>query len=61
MSPTEQRTLLASSCQAVTKGKMPGVWTLVRPDARLSNQDVETICAAARQVRAIAADVVRQP
>jgi hypothetical protein len=56
-SPTQ----LASSCEAVSKGRMPGAWTLVRPDARLSVQDVETICAAARQAEARAADVGSQP
>jgi len=30
-----------------TKGKMPGAYTLLRPETRLSSQDVETICAAA--------------
>jgi hypothetical protein len=30
---------------------MPGgAWTLLHPEARLSSQDIETICAAARQV-----------
>lgn len=44
-----QRTLLAASCQDATTGKMPGLYTLVRPETRLSKTDVETICAAARQ------------
>lgn len=57
---TEQRTLLASSCQAASKGKMPGAWTLVHPDARLSSHDIETICAAARQADARAGDIARQ-
>jgi hypothetical protein len=35
---------------------MPGrSWTLLHPEARLSPQDVETICAAARQTAASAA------
>ena len=44
-----QRTLLAASCQDATTGKMPGLYTLVRPETQLSRTDVETICAAARQ------------
>ena len=43
-----QQALLAASCQTAKDGSMPGrAWTL-RPEARLSSQDVETICAAAR-------------
>ena len=48
-SPDQQRTLLAMSCDDATSGKMPGPYTLVRPETRLSAQDVETICVAARQ------------
>ena len=48
-SPEQQRTLLAVSCDDVKNGKMPGPYTLVHPETRLSAQDVETICAAARQ------------
>lgn len=52
-SPDQQRTLLAASCLDATNGTMPGrAWTLVHPEARLSTQDIETICAAARQVEA---------
>lgn len=60
--PERQRELLAESCQDVTSGKMPGrPWTLLHPDARLSVQDVETICAAARQAQATAAgDAIRR-
>ena len=47
----QQRTLLAASCDDASTGKMPGsAWTLLHPEARLSSQDIETICAAARQV-----------
>jgi hypothetical protein len=47
-----QRTLLDASCADVSDGKMPGSpYTLLHPEARLSTQDVETICAAARQAR----------
>jgi hypothetical protein len=49
-SPERQRTLLIESCQDASEGKMPGrPYTLLRPEARLSAQDVETICSASRQ------------
>jgi heme-binding protein len=47
--PEQRRTLLAVSCDDAKSGKMPGPWTRIHPEARLSAQDVETICAAARQ------------
>ena len=48
-SPVQQRALLAASCQSARDGTMPGTaWTLVRPEAQLSAEDIETICAAAR-------------
>ena len=47
--PDVRRTLLSVSCDDATSGKMPGPYTLFRPEAKLSPQDVETICAAARQ------------
>lgn len=43
-----RRALLLASCADASSGKMPGVYTLVRPESRLSPQDIETICAAAR-------------
>ncbi len=46
--PERQRALLAESCKAVKEGKMPGAYTMVRPETRLSPQDIETICAASR-------------
>jgi hypothetical protein len=50
-SPGQQRTLMAASCDDASTGRMPGgAWTLLHPEARLSSQDIETICAAARQV-----------
>ena len=58
--PEVQRTLLAVSCQDVSSGKMPGVYTLVRPETKLSPQDIDTICAGARQADANAADGQRQ-
>ena len=59
-SPDQQRTLLAVSCDDATSGKMPGPYTLVRPETRLSAQDVETICVAARQAEANTADGRRE-
>ena len=53
--PEQQRTLLARSCQDMTEGKMPGAYTLLRPETRLSAQDIETVCAAARQAKTNAA------
>src|SRR5436190_10983733 len=46
-SPSQQRTLLAASCDDASNGRMPGPWTLLHPEARLSPRDIETICAAA--------------
>jgi heme-binding protein len=46
--PERQRELLAESCRDVSTGKMPGAYTRLRPETRLSPQDVATICAAAR-------------
>ncbi len=53
--PERQRKLLVESCQDVSTGKMPGAWTLLHPEAKLSALDVETICSAARQAELIAA------
>jgi hypothetical protein len=55
-SPDQQRTLLAVSCDDATSGKMPGPYTRVRPETRLSSQDIETICVAARQAEGNTAD-----
>jgi hypothetical protein len=59
-SQDQQRILLAVSCDNATSGKMPGPYTLVRPEARLSPQDIETICVAARQAEANTADRRRE-
>jgi hypothetical protein len=59
--PDVQRTLLSVSCQDATSGTMPGPYTFVRPETTLSPQDIETICAAARQADANAADGRRHP
>jgi hypothetical protein len=53
--PTQQLLLLAMSCDDARKGKMPGAYSVLRPETRLSPRDVETICAAARQADARAA------
>jgi len=46
--PDLQRRLMTQSCREVSAGRMPGwPYTLLRPEARLSDHDVETICAAA--------------
>jgi heme-binding protein len=48
--PERQRQLLDASCHDATTGKMPDrLWTTLHPEARLSTQDVDTICAAARR------------
>jgi len=53
--PERRRMLLIASCEDASNGKMPGPWTLLHPEAKLSTQDVETICAAADQVETTAA------
>lgn len=51
-SPAQQRTLLAASCDDAAAGRMPDrTWTLLHPEARLSREDVATICAAAGERR----------
>jgi heme-binding protein len=47
--PEQQRALLSASCKDVSAGKMPGAYTLLRPETELSASDIETICAAARR------------
>jgi hypothetical protein len=45
-----QRQLLVASCRDVSVGTMPGsAWIRLHPEARLSAQDIETICVAARR------------
>ena len=53
--PNRQRQLLNESCRDASAGKMPGLYSLVRPETRLSTQDVEVICTAARQAEAAVA------
>jgi hypothetical protein len=54
-SGSQQRLLLAASCDDATSGKMPGPYPFFKPDTRLSPRDVETICVAARETEAKAA------
>jgi hypothetical protein len=51
-SPEQQRILLTLSCDDATAGKMPGPYSLLRPETRLSARDIETICTATRDVNA---------
>lgn len=45
--PDEQRELMTLACDDVKDGTMPGLYTKVNPEARLSAQDIATICSAA--------------
>ena len=45
-SPEHQRALLSASCRDVSEGTMPGVYTLLRPDTKLTKNDIAMICAA---------------
>ena len=47
-SPDQQRILLSASCDDAKSGKMPGPYPFFKPETRLSRQDIETICAAAK-------------
>jgi Haem-binding domain len=58
-SAAQQRMLLAASCDDAKSGKMPGPYTFFKPETRVSAQDVETICAAARETEAKAAGASR--
>lgn len=49
-SPPQQRDLLTLSCTDVTQGKMPGVYTVLHPEMRLSADDIKTVCTAAREM-----------
>lgn len=55
-SPAQQRMLLGQSCQDMSSGKMPGPYSLLHPEMRPSPRDIETVCAAARQTKAAAAE-----
>ena len=55
-SPSQQRSLLTASCQDVTEGRMPDrISTTLRPEMRLSEQDVAMICSAARDAERLSA------
>ena len=54
-SPDQRRSLLTASCQDVSQGKMPGPYTWLHPETKLSAEDIVAICAAARQADASAA------
>ena len=61
-SPSDQRDLLHASCRDATDGSMPmRPYLALRPEARLSAQDVQTICEASRQADANAATNGRPP
>ena len=55
-SPAVRASLLTASCSDASTGKMPGVYTLVRPETRLSEQDVKVICATAQTALATSTD-----
>ena len=50
--PEVQRQMLVLSCRAASGGKMPGAYTMFRPEARLSAADLDKICSAARYAEA---------
>jgi hypothetical protein len=54
-SSSQRQTILAVSCDDVKSGKMPGIYTWVRPETKLSSGDIDTICTASRQIDAPAA------
>jgi hypothetical protein len=45
--PERQRQLLAESCRDVSTGKMPGAYARLRPETRLTAEEIQLICAAA--------------
>ena len=54
--PHQRQKLLVESCRDASTGKMPGTpYTLLHPEARLSAEDIQTICAASQQADAPAA------
>ena len=57
-SPSQQKALLGMSCSDVSSGKMPSAYTVFRPETKLTAENIETICAAARPSRA-SADALR--
>ncbi len=57
--PDVQRLLLSASCDDAKAGKMPGPYTWVRSETKLSAEDIETICAAARNADAHSVQVAQ--
>lgn len=50
--PERQRQLLDAVCRDVSDGKMPGAYTMFRPETRLSPRDVDAVCADVHQIAA---------
>lgn len=50
--PDRQRQLLDAVCRDVSGGKMPGAYTMFRPETRLSARDVDAVCADVHQIAA---------
>ncbi len=60
--PDQQRAFLISSCATATAGTMPTkAYLKFRGDARLSREDVETICSASRLSGASTAAAATRP
>jgi hypothetical protein len=52
-SPEQRQALLLASCEDASHGKMPGsLFAYLRPEARLSPKDIQTICLAPHQASA---------
>ncbi len=54
--PERQRTLLAEACRDVTTNKMPGPYSLLRPETRLTARDIAAVCAPTGGAEAQAAN-----
>src|SRR5262249_32395474 len=50
--PQQRRLLLSASCDDARSGKMPGPYTFFKSETRLTADEIETICTAARQADA---------
>lgn len=60
--PRQQHDLLTASCRDASQGKMPGsVYTMLRPEARLSATDISAICVAASGTGMSASTASRGP
>jgi hypothetical protein len=61
-SPDQQRAFLAASCADATAGTMPmPAYLRFRPEARLSPEDIATICSASRSNAITTAASAAQP